>query len=468
MRTRMTLTAAAVLAASALLGWLTAPARPALAQEKNEPPGAKETVAEAWIYAYPMLFNYKALYEQTQNAATPDYIGGFNRFRHYARLFTPKDTTIVTPNNDTPYSWAWLDLRAEPVVLTVPDVPGDRYYTVQGIDLFTYNFAYVGSRATGNKAGKYLFAGPDWKGETPKGIDKVFWSETQFTLFLMRVQLKSPADMKNVEAIQAGVKLEPLSAFTGTPPPPTAPKVEWPKWDEKKATSFEFVGYLNILLQFAKPHSSEKDLLGRFATVGIGPGLRFDAEKLSANRLAALKDGAALGQARLAEKEKTTTSSLGLFGSREEMQNDYLTRAVAAAKGLYGNSVEEAVYTGSDRESQGEPLDGSKHKYVLRFAPNKLPPAKFFWSATMYRLPERLLVENPIDRYSLGSATEGFKPAPDGSLTIYLQADAPEGSKKANWLPAPKGAFTVILRIYGPSKDAQEGKWQLPKVERAD
>jgi hypothetical protein len=437
---------------------------PMFAQEKD---AAKEIAAEAWIYAYPMLFNYKSLYEQTQEASHSNYIGGFNKFRHYARVFTPKDTTIVTPNNDTPYSWAWLDLRTEPVVLSVPDVPDDRYYVVQGIDLFTYNFAYVGSRATGNKAGKYLFAGPDWKGETPKGIDKVFQAETQLILFLMRVQLKSPTDMKNVEAIQAGMKLEPLSVFAGAAVAPASSKVEWQKWDSAKATSFEFVGYLNFLLQFSKAHPSEKELLARFATIGIGPGLPFDTAKLPDTQLAALKDGAALGKTRLVEKEKTTLSSLGLFGNREEMKNDYTTRAVAAAKGLYGNSVEEAVYTGSDRDGEGEPLDGSKHKYVLTFAPDKIPPAKFFWSATMYRLPERLLVENPIDRYSLGSATEGFKPAADGSITIYIQVDTPEGDKKANWLPAPKGRFDIVLRMYGPSKDAQTGKWTMPKIERA-
>jgi hypothetical protein len=148
------------------------------------------------------------------------------------------------------------------------------------------------------------------------------------------------------------------------------------------------------------------------------------------------------------------------------MKNDYATRAVAAAMGLYGNSVEEAVYTGSERDAKGEPLDGAMYKYVVKFAPDEVPPAKFFWSVTMYRLPERSLVENFINRYSLGSATEGFQPAADGSVTIYLQADPPDEDKKSNWLPAPKGRFNLVLRMYGPSKDAQTGKWTFPGIVR--
>ena len=133
---------------------------------------AKKIATEAYLYAYPMLYNYKTLFQQAADPSFPGYVGGFNRFRHYSRGFTPADKDIVTPSNDTPYSWAWLDLRTEPMVVSVPASP-DRYYVQQWFDLYTHNFAYIGSRATGTAAGHYLFVGPDWKGETPVGITKV-------------------------------------------------------------------------------------------------------------------------------------------------------------------------------------------------------------------------------------------------------------------------------------------------------
>jgi hypothetical protein len=157
---------------------------PAHAQSASEvtftasPDEARVIAKDAFIYAYPMLFNYKTMYEQAVDPTDKTYVGGFGKFRNYSHPYGPENKDIVTPNNDTPYSWAWLDLRREPWVLTVPAVPKQRYFVFQWIDLFTYNFAYVGSRTTGNEGGHYLFAGPNWHGETPKGIDKVFRSET--------------------------------------------------------------------------------------------------------------------------------------------------------------------------------------------------------------------------------------------------------------------------------------------------
>ena len=164
---------------------------------QTTPKEAQAIAQEAFVYAYPMLFNYKTLYQYTQDYQTTEYAGGFGRFRNYARAYTPADTTIVTVNNDTPYSFGWVDLRAEPWVLSVPAVPKDRYYVQQLVDLYSYNYAYVGLRATGNGAGDYLIAGPDWKGGTPDGIAKVMQAETQFVFVAGRTQLKNPKDMPN-------------------------------------------------------------------------------------------------------------------------------------------------------------------------------------------------------------------------------------------------------------------------------
>ena len=170
----------------------------------------------------PMLYNYKTLFQQVSDPSFPGFVGGFNRYRHYSRGFTPADKDIVTPSNDTPYSWAWLDLRAEPVVVSVPASP-NRYYVLQWFDLYTHNFAYIGSRATGTEAGDYLFAGPDWNGETPQGIKKVLRSETQFIGTLTRTSWTGDADHDGLVAMQRQYRIRPLSEYTGAKPPPPAP-----------------------------------------------------------------------------------------------------------------------------------------------------------------------------------------------------------------------------------------------------
>ena len=205
------------------------------------PAEARAIAREAWLYAYAPVQGYQTFYSQTQNKDFPGYVGGFNRFRHYARSATPADKDIVTPNNDTPYSWAWLDLRAEPIVLSLPAVPAPRYYVNQWFDLYTHNFAYTGVRATGREAGTYLFVGPRWKGEVPKGITKVFRAETDFVGTLTRTQLAGPDDIPALQAIQARYTLTPLSTFTGKAAPKAAPAVAWPAWDAKKAEGIGFI-----------------------------------------------------------------------------------------------------------------------------------------------------------------------------------------------------------------------------------
>ena len=179
------------------------------------PDEARAIAKEAFIYAYAPVQGYQTLYNQTQNVEFPGYVGGFGRFRHYARVATPADKDIVSPNNDTPYSWAWLDLRREPYVFKAPAVPQDRYNVFQWFDLYTHNFAYVGVRATSFEAGNYLFAGPSWQGEVPPGITKVFHSETDIIGTLTRTSLDGEADVPNVRALQQHYVLMPLSEFAG-------------------------------------------------------------------------------------------------------------------------------------------------------------------------------------------------------------------------------------------------------------
>jgi hypothetical protein len=422
----------------------------------------------AMVFAYPMLFNYKTIWEQTQDHLGASFIGGFNRYRHYTRSYTAADTDIVTPNNDSPYSWAWFDVRREPVVLRVPKVGTDRYYVVQMFDLFTFNFAYVGVRATGFEAGDYLIAGPAWDREIPDGIADVLRPETQLAGTLTRTALFGSEDMPNVRAIQHGYAIQPLSEYAGLRPPPPVAEPIFPAWDERRALSSAFIGYLNFLLAFVEPHPSEAELYERLAGIGIGAGRPWRVEDVPPDVLAAIDAGVKQGLADIEDKASRTTSSIGIFGSRSQLGDDYLTRAVAAQMGIYGQVAEEAVYGGSRLDADGEQLVGDR-TYTLRFDKGALPEARFFWSLTVYRLPSRLLAANPIDRYSIGDRTPGIAYADDGSLDIALQSAEPtDAVRRANWLPTPPGEpFTVIYRLYGPGAEAQAGTWLLPQIGRA-
>ena len=411
-----------------------------------------------------MLYGYKTMVSQTQDPLDPGYIGGFGRYRHYTRLNTPEDKDINAPNNDTPYSWAWLDLRAEPWVLSLPKIPEDRYFNQQWFDLYTHNFAYTGARATGFEAGSYLFVGPHWQGEKPASIKKVFRSESEIIGTLTRTELKGEEDVENMLAIQHQYVLQPLSEFAGQRAPMSAPEIHWPGWNEQRALSAEFIGYLNFLLQFTSPHPSEKDLLKRFEKIGVKGGQPFDLKSLPRDIQQALEEGAQDGLKAIKEVMPTLTNSGEVYGSREQLKNNYLYRAGGAFAGIYANSVEEAFYSQWSVDSDGKPLNG-KNKYVIHFDKKDLPKVKFFWSVTLFDVPGRYLVANPIDRYSIGPRTEGIKYNDDGSLDVFIQHDKPDGSKASNWLPAPDGPFFVTLRCYGPDEVMIKGEYKLPPMQ---
>ena len=204
----------------------TSIAAEAPATEAEKLAEAQATAEEAYLYGFPMIVGYDVLYQYFIDRDSKQFKAPINQIHNEARVFTPTDTGISTPNSDTPYSMALLDLRAEPFVLCMPEIEKARYYDVQLVDLYSDNYGYMGSRTTGNGAGCFLVAGPDWKGETPPGIKKVFRCETQFSLVIYRTQLFNPADMDNVKKIQAGYKAQPLSAFLGKPAPPAAPEIE--------------------------------------------------------------------------------------------------------------------------------------------------------------------------------------------------------------------------------------------------
>jgi hypothetical protein len=395
------------------------------------------------------------------------------------RVATYEDTAVITPNSDTPYSLGFLDLRAEPIVLSVPAVPKPRYYSVQLTDGNTYNYGYIGSRATGTEPGDYLVVGPGWKGETPAGIKKVFSSTTPFTIVIYRTQLFNPRDMPNVEKVQAGYKVQPLSAFLKQPAPPAAPKIDFvPATTE--GIKKNFYEYLDAALQFVPITPEDKDVRARLASIGIGPGKTFEFKDLSLEHkaavLLAMKEGDDKVDKFLASGVKDVNGwKIGsFFGDRAFYKGDWLMRAGAVKIGLYGNDAVEAVYPFTRTDAAGEPLDGSKHDYTLTFPAGQLPPVNSFWSVTMYDGKTQLLIENPINRYLINSPMlPGMKKNPDGSLTLYIQKDSPGKAKESNWLPAPNDTIYLVMRLYWPKTEPPsilppgEGTWQPPAIKQA-
>ncbi|MGV0992423.1 MAG: DUF1254 domain-containing protein [Mycobacterium sp.] len=426
---------------------------------------------EAYIYGFPMVDSYRIQNAYFINPNSPEYKGAWNSVHSVARVFTPADTAVQTPNSDTPYSMLGADLRTEPLVLMVPPMEKERYYSLQFIDGYTANFAYVGSRTTGNDGGVYLLAGPDWKGEKPEGVKDVIKADTDFVLVAYRTQLFGPEDLDNVKKIQAGYKAEPLSTFAEKPAPARAPAVYWPTPlsinDEK--TSLRFFDLLDFQFTYAPVLESETDIRARFASIGLNGEGTFSSDKLSPEMAAAFKAGMADAWAEFNtfKKDKVDTGEVKsgqLFGTREELNGNYLYRMAGAVIGIYANSNAEAMYPVLSTDSDGAPLTGANN-YTLTFPAGQLPPANAFWSVTMYKMPESLLVDNPINRYVINSPMlPDLTTNPDGSLTIYVQNSSPGADKEANWLPAPEGPFTIFMRVYWPKPEALDGSWQPPKL----
>jgi hypothetical protein len=444
----------------------------ALAAAPN-PAEARAIAKEAYIYGYPMVDSYRVQHAYFVDTKNPEYKAPWNQLRNFPRVFTPEDKAVQTPNSDTPYSFLGMDLRTEPIVLTVPAIEKERYFSIQLIDAYTFNFDYIGSRATGSEGGRFLVAGPGWKGETPNGVKKVIRAETELALAAYRTQLFNPADIDNVEKVQAGYKAEPLSAFLGQPAPKAAPPIAFikPLTPEAQKTSLQFFSVLNFLLRFCPKNPSEEELMARFARIGVGAGSTFDPGKLSPEFKTAIEQGMADAWADLAGLQKRIeakeVTSGDVFGTREYLKNNYLYRMAAAVLGIYGNSKQEAMYPFYGVDSDDQKLDGA-NRYTLRFAPGQLPPVNAFWSLTMYRLPESLLVVNPLHRYLVNSPMlPRLQRDADGGLTLLIQDESPGADKEANWLPAPKGPFFMAMRLYWPKEEALEGKWAAPPAVKA-
>jgi hypothetical protein len=437
------------------------------------PQETQQIAEEAYIRAFPMLMGYRYAFATFLVPGLPSYRGPVNAFHGKAATLDHTFKDVITPNADTPYSLALLDMSTEPVVLQAPAVT-DRYYVWQFVDLLGTNPHFIGSRATGSDAGTYLAVGPGWKGEAGNEFDGVLPFDTDLVFVIGRTQLLGPDDVPALAKVMESYKIQPLSAYYGQDRPATQP-LKWPIWNDEASRDERFISYVNFLLQFCHLlHPGEAELMARFAKIGIGAGLPFDVDSLDDEVREALRAGVAAAQKTMAAKVRNLGQKVNgwgssdVFGTREWYAGDYLLRAAAAMAGWGGNDAIEAFYPSAREDADGNPLNGA-HTYQMTFT--TLPPAKAFWSVTMYDTSydgtAGYLVENPIDRYLINSTTQGLVYGEDGSLTITIQREPPQDTaEQANWLPAPEGPFYLVMRIYWPEPAALEGTWTPPPVVR--
>jgi hypothetical protein len=418
---------------------------------------------EAFIYGYPMVDLYSILYKYVADPASPEYKAPLNRLYNTRRVATAEDRAIVAPNCDTPYSYAWLDLRAEPVVISIPPFAPDRYVSLMLSDLYTYIFGYVTPRTNGNAGGDFLIAGPAWAGSAPAGIKGVYQAPTQLALAFFRTQLFGAGDLPAVRDIQDQFRVQPLSAYLGAPPPPPAPALAWiePLDVRKAPTSLRFFAVLSWMLRYmpelADEHDARAELAALLGTVAA------QAASPDATTHAAVVEGMQAGQQALGAALGKVKSSGELFGSREFLGHNYLSRAVGAMVGILGNSAEEYLGIGYAGDADGQPFDGSR-EYRIKFTPATMPPVRAFWSITVYDAT-MLLYANPLDRYVINAPmVDGLLKDADGGFTLYAQHTSPGAGKETNWLPTPGGKFNLTFRAYQPEQAILDFIYHAPPV----
>lgn len=423
---------------------------------------------EAYVFAFPQIYYYLYMYPQAiTEVPGEDYFGGFNMFRNYG-LTTP-DQHVGVPNVDTPYSRAWVDTRAQPIVLTMPPAtPENRFYSSVWADLWGFILDYPGSVEDDNEGGNYLLVSPWWDGEVPPGIKRVIRGETSMLCTVTRTEIFDRRDMPNVSVIQEGYNLQGLNAYLGTPPPPPAePVLDWPvPADDALTNANSFFPLVNYLLTYVTQVNSMDDpVYERIARIGVGPGMPWDPESQSPEYAAALQAGLEAARAEIKVAIAAHSDATKAYGNRATITTHYLDRAGGVfAGGLAPNVAEQAMYF-QLLDPHHQAPNGAEYNYSLTFPPGELPPVEFFWSLTSYSLPNRWLVPNPIHRYAIGSR-QRLQQEPNGAVVLYLQVESPGRDKVSNWLPIADGPANEILRLYGPSQDVLDGSWQPPPLVR--
>lgn len=401
---------------------------------------------EAFVYGLASVDLYRILRNFALDDSSSEFKAPLNEIHHSRALADPADRSIVAMNVDTPYSYAWLDLRNGPVELTMPPVPEGRYMAAELFDLYTFIVGYISPRTTGRSGGTYLVVGPD-TGTIDSGGAPVFECPTHLCLVLVRTELFDDGDMVNVAALQDGIQVRALGGGT------VAPLVPIEAVDVRATPTPRFLDVLAWMLSLMPVLPGDE-----------GVRSRIEALAAAADGEANITDGLADGQAEVIARTRTVRSSGEIFGSREMLQEDPLSRAAGAFLGILGNAAEEYLGVGYHGDADGRPFDGS-HRYSIRFAPGGLPPVDAFWSITVYDA-DQFLYANPIHRYRVSSHDlVDTAMDPDGGLTIRVQNDPPT-DVTGIWLPCPPGRFSLTFRTYLPGLAIRSGAWTAPPVVR--
>jgi hypothetical protein len=447
----------------------TTPAPSGKDPQHEAAPALRAAAREAYVYGVPMLARYRQLHALSIDTDGEQYRGPFNQLDHRGQD-VPDDADTQNLDAGLSPSSATLDLRAEPVVISVPPMEAERYFVLQLVDLYGYHFAHIGSRSTGNLGGHYLIAGPDWRGRVPDGIAQVMRAETQLVSLSGGIQLLDRQDRGRVAQLQARYALQPLSAFLGQPAPRPPAPVAWPAPLPADALrgSPAFFNQLAFLLQFAPIHPSERALRARLAGIGIQPGQALRLRTLPPDTLAALREGMADGQREIDQRRAALAGRTDtLYGSRELLKGDLVAHATGSQADAGASMRDEALHPLYDTDADGALLDGSRHRYTLHFARDRPPPVNAFWSLSLYALPDQRRVATAIGRYRIDSRMlPQLRRDADGGLTLYLQRDPPPAAQRHNWLPTPNGPFVARLRYYWPKPELLDGEWIPPQIER--
>ncbi|RZN16379.1 DUF1254 domain-containing protein [Bradyrhizobium sp. Leo121] len=428
---------------------------------------------DAYIYGYPLVtveMTRRVITNRPKVEGTRGPMGQIINLRQYPNA---SFRDVTAPNADTLYSSGFFYVDKEPWVLSVPDMKG-RYFLLPMLDGWTTVFAVPGTRTTGTGAQTYAITGPNWSGALPSGV-KELKSPTNIVWLIGRLYCTgTPEDYAAVHALQDQLKMVPLSSYGKeyTPPAGTVdPSIDMKTPVRDQVNRMDAVEFFTLLAQLMKdnpPYAAEAPEVARFAKIGLVPGKDFDASKLRADfakRIPQLAFDRILLQTKVNDAVKHVNgwiydTKTGIYGT------DYLNRAIVTAIGLGANRTQDAIYPFSQRDAEDHDYDGA-NKYVLRFPKGQLPPARGFWSVTMYDA-NYFFVANPINRYSI-SPRQDLKTNADGSTDLYIQNQSPGPDKESNWLPAPNGKFKLMLRMYWPDENPPsivDGTWMPPKVEK--
>lgn len=451
----------------------TGPQSSAVPQASSLPSDAanKALSTEVFVYAYPLVL--MDVTREVMTARTP-----VNTFSHKRSFPDASFTEVVSPNADTLYSTAWLDLSAEPVILSLPDTHG-RYYLMPLMDAWTNVFASPGKRTTGTKRAVFAVTGPKWKGTLPAGVKEIR-APTDMVWLIGRTQTNGKQDYAAVRHLQDQYRLMPLSAWQrggkarpkATQPSLTeavAVDVETPPVEQVAAMDAQaFFTRFAALLPANPPAAADAAMVESTKKLGIVPGMPFSVTAMEPSTARAVQEGATTALAGIVAAARrggepgiqwTVHRDLGNYGT------SYGKRAVVAWVGLGANLPEDALYPSTRVDAAGQPLSGA-HRYRMHFNKGQMPPTDAFWSLTLYN-SKQAFVANPLGRYAIGDR-DRLRYNRDGSLDIFIQNARPQGSRAANWLPAPPDAFNLTLRVYWPRQAMLDGAWNAPAVERVD